>query len=364
MAVAMAGLLGAIWAGLMRMGWAMPAASPRLPLDHGPLMVSGFLGTLIALERAVAIGRADAYLAPLLAGLGTVALLAGVPYPVAQALISLAALALVWNFAVILKRQTALFTVTMTIGSAAWLVGNLLWLARVPIPLLVAWWAGFLVLTIAGERLELSRLSPLGSRGRGLFVVVTAAYLAGLVLTSLNPVIGGRVTGLALVALALWLYRYDVARRTVRLGGLTRFIALALLSGYVWLALSGLFEFLFAAAPGVFHYDAILHSLFLGFVFSMIFGHAPIIFPAVTGRPVGFYKIFYAHLALLHLSLAMRVAGDLAIFYPVYQWGGMLNAVALLLFAANTGIAVARSSRPRVLRPVPSRRRAGAVSGA
>ena len=49
-------LLAGIWSGLIRLGWAWPSINPALPMDHGPLMVAGFLGTLIALERSVALG--------------------------------------------------------------------------------------------------------------------------------------------------------------------------------------------------------------------------------------------------------------------------------------------------------------------
>ncbi|HME69218.1 MAG TPA: hypothetical protein VKM54_05050 [Myxococcota bacterium] len=54
------GLAGA----LIRLGFAFPAATPELVAFHGPLMVCGFLGTLISLERAVGIGRGWALSAP------------------------------------------------------------------------------------------------------------------------------------------------------------------------------------------------------------------------------------------------------------------------------------------------------------
>jgi hypothetical protein len=61
-------------------------------------------------------------------------------------------------------------------------------------------------------------------------------------------------------------------------------MAVCLIAGYVWLAVGGilwlLFAQLFGAGP---RYDAMLHSIFLGFVFSMIFAHAPIILPTITG---------------------------------------------------------------------------------
>ena len=50
---------------------------PALVAFHGPLMVGGFLGTVIGLERAVALGRGWAYVAPLATALGAVALVAG-----------------------------------------------------------------------------------------------------------------------------------------------------------------------------------------------------------------------------------------------------------------------------------------------
>src|SRR5664279_2645235 len=64
------GLFVGVGAGLARLGWSMPAVSVAAAALHGPLMVCGFFGVVIALERAVAIGRGWAYLGPLLAGLG------------------------------------------------------------------------------------------------------------------------------------------------------------------------------------------------------------------------------------------------------------------------------------------------------
>ncbi|HKS90464.1 MAG TPA: hypothetical protein VJQ83_00945, partial [Tepidiformaceae bacterium] len=70
-------LLAGLWAGLLRLGLDVPELHATLPADHGPLMILGFLGTLIALERAVALGQRWAFLAPLCAGLGMVVTLVG-----------------------------------------------------------------------------------------------------------------------------------------------------------------------------------------------------------------------------------------------------------------------------------------------
>jgi outer membrane lipoprotein-sorting protein len=306
-------------------------------------MVAGFLGTVIGLERAVAIGRAWAYAAPLATGLGALALATGAPG--GPWLMVLGSAVMVVVFVEIVRRQTALFTIVMGLGACAWLAGQALWVAGWPLHRVVFWWAGFLVLTIAGERLELTRLLPLGAGARAAFVIALVLVLAGLALAQVAPDGGVRVVGAALIALAAWLGTFDIARRTVRSSGLTRFIAVALLAGYVWLGVGGLLALRFGDVAAGPRYDAMLHALFVGFVFSMIFGHAPIIFPAVLGLAVTFRRRFYVHLAVLHASLVLRVAGDLASWAPGRQWGGLLNALAIVLFFANTVSSVRSRSR-------------------
>lgn len=95
MALAGAALLAALWAGLARLGWRLPSLQPAA---HGPLMISGFLGTLISLERAVALQRRWPYLAPLLSGLGGLALLLSLPAEIALSLSVLGSLGLVVIF--------------------------------------------------------------------------------------------------------------------------------------------------------------------------------------------------------------------------------------------------------------------------
>lgn len=352
MALGMAAFLAALWGGLLRLGWQLPALPLPVAAYHGPLMVAGFLGTVIGLERAVALGRPWAYAAPLCTGLGAIALIAGAPGGAGPLLTTAGSAGLVCVFAAILRRQAALFTVVMALGAVVWLAGQILWLAGWPLHHIAFWWAGFLVLTIAGERLELSRLVRVSAASRAAFVTAVVVVLLGLLLTAVAFDAGVRAVGAGLCGLTLWLLWQDITRRTVRQPGLTRFIALCLLSGYVWLGVSGLLAVLAGGVAAGPHYDAMLHALFLGFVFSMIFGHAPIIFPAVLGWPVAFRRTFYAHLVLLHLTLVLRIAGDLASWLPGRRWGGLLNVLALLLFFANTagGVLAARRRRSRAQR--------------
>ncbi len=345
-------LLAATWAGLLRIGWLLPAAG-NLAANHGPLMVSGFLGTLIGLERAVALaslGRRWTYLAPILSGLGAITSLFGLP--VGPFLLTAGSLALIALFGEIIRRQPASFTYTMGAGAVLWAAGNLLWLAGWPIFHAAWWWGGYLVLTIAGERLEMARLTHFPAAAMRAFFALIGVFVAGLLILSFTPLadLGTRIVGLGFLLIALWLLRFDLARKTVRRTGLTRFIALNLLIGYGWLVVSGALALgagKQAAGP---LYDAMLHTLFLGFVFGMIFGHAPVIFPAVLGRPIAYGAHFYGHVALLHASLALRVVADLAGWAGLRRWGGMLNGVALLMFLAVTVLALRRGARAAAVR--------------
>ena len=356
MAAAVVILFAGLWEGLVYLGLPIPAGGTSLHEDHGELMVLGFLGTLIALERAVALGEAWAYLAPAAAGAGGIAIVAGAPGDVGQALLGCGGLALVVIFIAVHRIQPSLHNVVLAAGAACWVVAAGLWLAGWDISRFVPWLAGFLVLTITGERLELSRMTGISRRGRLLFAGAAAVFAAGL-LASLaagpaaaapgGPVPAGiRVAGAGLIALAAWLSRYDIARRTIRGHGVTRYMAAALLTGYAWLAVAGgLWAGAGQMADGP-AYDAELHAIFLGFVMSMVFAHAPVIVPSVLGRPFPYRQVLYVPLVLLHASLVLRLAGgDWAGSTDAWQWGGSLNETAILLFLIMAAVLVIRSRR-------------------
>jgi hypothetical protein len=308
------------------------------------------LGTLIGLERAVGLsalgsGRRWVYAAPALAGLGGLALLIGVPGLPGPLLITLGSAVLLAAMLSIVRLQPLLHTWVMALGSLAWLGGNLLWLFDWTVAGVSLWWAGFLVLTIVGERLELSRMLRLSAARRAAFLAGLVVFTAGMVLSAWAYAPGVRLASLAMLALALWLLAFDIARRTVRKTGLTRYIAVALLAGYFWLGVAGLLGLRFGGETAGLHYDAFLHSIFVGFVFSMIFAHAPIIVPAVTGLALTFHRGFYAPLLLLQASLALRVIGDLLAALALRRWGGLLNEAAILLFLAMLALTILRGRR-------------------
>jgi hypothetical protein len=342
-------LLAGMWAGLIRIGWQWPPLAPTLPVSHGPLMVSGFLGTLIAVERAVALAVVLTkqkqwhwllYLGPMATITGAGLLLLSKTAVTGSLLMTIGSASLIVVFGIIWRKHPALHTGTMALGAVTWLIGNSLWLFGRPIHQAVWWWAAFLILTIAGERLELSRIRKLTAVHQRVFGTAVIITLIGLIVLVFNYSIGVRLTGLGFVTLAAWLLRYDIVRATIRRTGLPRYIAYCLLVGYIWLAFSGILALIVGGVSAGLLYDALLHTVFLGFVFSMIFGHAPIIFPSILHISLVYRPAFYVHFILLHITLLLRVIGDLTTWVDGRRWGGLLNAVVLLLFLANTAVSL------------------------
>jgi hypothetical protein len=331
-------LLAGLWAALQRLGWALPTLRTGLAAIHGPLMVGGVMGTLISLERAVALAGAGKtrirwpYAAPVCSGLGGILLVLAGDTPFAKVCVLAGSACLLLAMGLIYRRHPASFTLIMLVGAGCWLAGNALWLAGQPVYQVVHFWIAFLVLTIAGERVELSRITRLTARAKTLFNGAFVLFLAGVALTVPDLNAGVRLAGAGKIALGLWLLRYDIARKTVHKPGLPRFAAVCLLAGYAWLTVGGALGMCYGAVYAGFSYDALLHAVLLGFVFSMVFGHAPIIFPALTGRAIAFHPAAYSYVILLHLSLALREVGDWTGWLPGRMWGGLLNVTAVLLF--------------------------------
>lgn len=331
----MIALVAALWGALARLGWAVFPPSAAFVEFHGILMTLGFLGTLISLERAVALARRPAYVAPAVTGVGSLLLAFGVSAPVAMALVAVGGALFVAMSVFMFRLAPALYTGVMAAGALAWPFAAILWLASAPPPTLVPYLAAFLVLTIVGERLELARLLRVTRAARALFVVAVILFAVGVGASAWAPQ-GVRLAGAGAMALGAWLVRYDVARRTVRQRGSVRYIAVCALTGYLWLAIGGALWLVLGPLVAGFAYDASLHTIFVGYVMSMVLAHELIVVPAVLRITLPFTYVFYAPFALLETSLAARVASDAVESAVLWQWTGLVNVVALVLFAAVT----------------------------
>jgi len=329
-------LVTSVIGGLLRAGVAVPLPTDgawpgRAVLAHAFLMICAFMGTVIGLERAVALRQRIALAAPVASVLAGGFMLVGEPTGAAWLAVAASVVFILVNMAVV-SRERAMHTMLLLTGATAWLIGNLLHALGSRPAAVIPWWLSFLVLTIAAERLEMTRLLRVRSGTAPALLVCLGTMLAGSAAFALSPVWGGWLFGLSLTGLSIWLVCFDVARHTVAARGLSRYMAVCLLLGYAWLAVSGLAWM--AASAGYASRDAALHALGLGFVFSMMLGHAPVMLPALARVKVSFGRGFYAPLTLLHVSLAVRLL--LGSFdFRMLTVGAACNAAAIALFAAT-----------------------------
>ncbi len=339
---AMVTLVLGLYAGLQLLGLSAPWTTSRLAEMHGMLLVAGFLGTLISLERAAAIGQLWGYLSPVGFGIGAVLLF---PVPLlGYSGITMGAVVLLAIYVTVWRKQPAAAIAVQALGGVLILAAALLGWAGVSIFALIALLAGFPILTIAGERLELARVAAPRWSAQMLLVALSLGLLLAATATLVWPSLGFRLVGLVLLGLVAWLGYYDVARHTVRSRGLPRYTAWCLLAGYVWLGVAGLIWLQMGqVSPGQLAYDAVIHAVFLGFVISMIFAHAPIILPAVVRCRLPYRPVMYVPVIVLHVSLLVRIGvGDGLNVEGVRLIGAIGNVAAVLLFAAIVLISVRR----------------------
>lgn len=330
LALALLSLVLGVLAGLARLGY---PAGPGAGLAgwHGAVMTGGFAGLLICLERAVALEHTWGYGAPLLVLAGTIGLLLGLESaPWAYALAG------PWAVAVQIKlglRRLDAASWVMAAGTLAWALGMGVWAAQGDFAQAVLLWAAFPVLVISGERLELAfRVLPGGAAWWGFLAAVAATGLGALALPWAPG--AARIVALGWLVLSLWMLRYDVLGRGFAMGGLQRFMALALWIGYAWLAVAAVCLWLWAGGDAA-YWDAALHALFLGFMFAMIFAHAPVIFPAVAGVQLQWHRGHYVHLIAMSLALAARAAAAPLGSPGLKRGASLATALVLLVFLLN-----------------------------
>lgn len=329
--LAAAGLLSGLYAGLARLGLWAGSGHAISPTAHGPLMINGFLGTLIGLERAAALEKKWAFAAPVFMAASTLLMLAGLHVPAGWALIlGSVGLTLVMGFLYYL--QPNIYHLIMALGAVSLLAGNLLYINAYPVYSLVGWWAAFPMLTIFGERLELNRIMRPPKQARRLFAGLIMGWILALAVMHIDRRVGWSIASVLLIGISGWLIKYDIARRTIKAAAWTRYSAICLLSGYAWLILAGLLGLFIGLPTAGPLYDGILHMIFVGFVFSMIFAHASVIIPSLSGMLIPWHTYFYLPLILLHIFLISRLVGDLLWMPVIRKIGGYGNVAAIMLF--------------------------------
>jgi hypothetical protein len=334
--LAILSLILGIWGGWIRMGWGLPIPTPVPVSSHGVFMVDGFLGTLISLKRVATLHKIGLFVIPLTFGLSMPLFLLGLPH-VSQLFLILGSVGYaslcIYNY--LKYKHEGEFL--LLIGAAFQLLGHVVLTKTNSYPMAFAAWMLFLIFTIVGERLDLTKFLPRGKYQKAELYF----WLLAITLSSAMYHIGAaKILGFSLIGLSQWLIRNDIALVNITKTNNYKFLGISLLVAFAWLATTGIIGFL--SSP--FLYDALLHSFFIGFVFNMILAHAPIIFPAllkINHKP--FHPVLYLWLVLLNLALAVRIIGDFIENSDWRLYGALFNGLAFIGYLVNVAFLILKN---------------------
>jgi hypothetical protein len=332
--LAMLCLLVGLWSGLTRIGWDLGLLP--LTMHHGAIMVGGFLGTLISLEKIIPLKRKSLFAIPVVSAASMLFFALNEPLISFYCLV-LASAGLCAVFVYYQLKEKNLIYLLMAGGSICWLIGNIALISKRFYPAAFPWWLAFALLIIVSERLELMKFLPITKRHKLTLVLLLMLYLAGIMFPFHGP--GNIISGAALVAVSLWLLRNDIIGIALHKKDLPKFVAVALMCGYIGMMFAGVLSIAFRDQP--YAYDAVVHTFFLGFVFSMIFAHGPIILPGVLGisfKP--YHPLLYVWLFFLHLSWVMRLAGDLVLSTETRKLSAMMSATTIFCYFLTMAISI------------------------
>lgn len=321
---------------------------------HGALMVFGFLGTAITLERGVAYhtGGSDSprwgFVAPLLSGLAVVSLFAMGFLPalpphwtaIPGTLWAASMATLVGVYVGIWQWQNSPTLLLQMLGALSGFVSMILWALGWNATVLAPSWMVLLVLTIVGERLELARVSFRGRYVTGTVMVCGVLALVGGFLVLVVRPVGYVLLGLSFTVMLSVMAFNDIARRTWRLPGFTGFMGWAMLMGYFW-GILGSLAWLFVPQTNL-HAPLSTFALDcfdLGLVMSMVIAHVFLIIPAVVERPLAWPKAMWAPLVVLQIGLVFGLVGGLRASSVLSKAASLMEIAALLLMVITMVVA-------------------------
>jgi len=352
MMVGAACFLGAVLTGIWRLAATRGFPVPPVPAvwpPHGHWMVGGFLAVLIMVERMAVLPPGWLVWVPFLYAFGAVTVHTG--WAVGRGAVILGFLG--WTVHRVrairvyrtpekpLIEVAALGLLTLAVTRPGGLTGR---------PDVALAGLGAIVSVIAVERLEfLLRGRALGPRVVWASLFGWMALLAGSALWGPLPL---PTLGLATVLMTGGVLAHDVAvRAAVRVfrggagstsGGLPPlygFLTRALLVAYAWMGLGGALLAGWDALPPATAKDLVYHAVGLGFIFTMILAHAPVILPALLGgspvrrAPAVLFWLFQG-------TTALRLVGDIAVAKAPALWAwtgwptGFLHTVLFALYMA------------------------------
>ena len=311
--------------GWYRMGWDIYI--PHTAASHGLLMVGGFMGGVITLERMITMKQKWWLIFPGVAALSVIVGLLGY----SQAMIlcqSMASMGMTLFYFHHLRNDQSGFWYILLLGALSWFIGNINFLITNTIPLSLPWWIGFILFTILGERLELTRFLPVSKAKLKVLYVLLGVSFISLALPLHG--VGHWLYICSLGGLIAWFSLNDMARKSIKKPGYSRYLGTGILTGYGWLAIHLLAFLFFKDQP--LGYDLFIHTFFLGFGFSMIWAHAPMILPAVLKLPNRpYHPVLWIMWSIFQVSLLARILVSVMEWESLRRILGMINGLSIFL---------------------------------
>ncbi|AEV34406.1 hypothetical protein Oweho_3457 [Owenweeksia hongkongensis DSM 17368] len=332
-------LLLAFYSAFGRVGWDMPI--PDIAAKHGFYMVSGLFGTLISLERTFILKNKLWLAVPLVSFASVILVITEFPLWgfLAQAV---AAILLSFLYFIQWRRHKEVYLLILTLSGLAWMTSGLVLMTGKGFAAASIWLILFLLYTIVAERLELSKFVATPKWAKPalliLFILLFAVQAIPFHWGTNYP------SGILIAATGFWLLQFDMATKNLNKSGFFFYTGSTLYTGFVWLMISGVLMAL--PLQTFYHYDAVLHSFFIGFAFSMIYAHAPIIFPALLKKHhTPFHKILYIPVWLIHVLLLLRLYADYSGDWTLRKWTGLLQVLVMLLFFTSFAVLMFRKKK-------------------
>ncbi len=329
-----------VWRIALTRGFTLPSIPEFLP-PHGNLMVGAFLGTLIIFERMFALPVKWLVWVPYAWGISAILIHLGSPPFKILNIVSLLGWGIhrfiayrtfkhIWNPLVEFLAYVALSVALFREGGLAGSVESAL--------------AGFsfAIAVIGVERIELT----LGFKKASAKIVYASLiiYLVVSIINSLFYLLSPQAIGIILLLVCIGLIHNDSAIiasakfKTAQLP-LHKFAKETLTIAYLWLMFSSIGMILWNQIQAVAK-DVVFHSIGLGFIFTMILSHAPIVigstFAKMPKRPPSRF-LFY----LFQLMTVVRVSADLLVANLVEIWiwsgwiTGTLHFIIFVLYILN-----------------------------
>ncbi len=291
-------------------------------------MMMGFISGIIVVERANTLKDPFLTAASIAFPAGGFLLIAGIDFAAYYAWFFGSLLFVMWSVSFLAKYRGRYSGFFFLFSSFLNFLGVCFYAFGYPATFYVYSWVGFIVCFICGERMDMLQISRPSSLSRLAAFASPAAALAGVIL------VRKELMALFFLLLLLAVTRHDLAIRMYRRPGFSRFLSIGVITAYAWLTAAVPIWTLSSS------WDAMLHTIFLGFVGTMILAHGPVVLPAVLKIKHFFSPLLYIPFIILQTSTILRIWSGVFIRVDAWALSGLatISAVAiyvLLAFSTN-----------------------------